>query len=61
MSADRLLQDTEVSEETEFRASYCIKLSKSGFQALSTYSVEIDCYRNRRENAPAWIDLDPCM
>ena len=60
VSAD-LQQDTEVSEETQFRASYRIILSKSGFRALSTYSVEIKCYRNRRENAPDWVDIDPCV
>jgi hypothetical protein len=55
-----LHQDTEVSEETEFRKSYEIVLSKSAFGPRKTVSVDIKCYRNRRKGAPAWIDLDPC-
>ena len=56
-----LQQDTEVSEETEFRTSYHLVLSKSMFRALKTHSVDIKCYRNRRESAPDWIDIDPCV
>ena len=52
-------QDTEVSEETEFRASYYDVLSKSQFRALKTKAISIKCYRNRRGNPPVWIDLDP--
>jgi hypothetical protein len=59
LSADRQ-QDAEVTEEKEFRESYHRRLSKSQFHALETISVEIKCYRNRRESPPAWIDLDPC-
>ena len=55
-----LQQDTEVSEEKAFRASYERVLYKSDFGALKTISVEIKCYRNRKKEAPAWIDLDPC-
>jgi len=54
-----LAKDTEVSEETEFRKSYEIVLSKSAFGPRKTVSVDIKCYRNRRKGAPAWIDLDP--
>lgn len=56
-----LQQDTEVSEETEFRASFHLTLSKSMFRTLKTYSVDIKCYRNRRKSAPNWIDIDPCV
>lgn len=59
VSAD-LQQDTKVSEEREFRASYERVFSKSDFGALKMISVDIICYRNRRKAAPAWIDLDPC-
>ena len=48
----------EVEEETEFRASYVIVLSSSDFDALQTQSVQIKCYRNRKDDAPIWIDVD---
>ena len=54
-------QDDEVSEETEFRASFHRVLSKPEFRALKTLSEGIKCYRNRRKSAPAWIDADPCV
>jgi len=54
-----LHKDTEVSEETEFRASFYNVLNKSQFRALKTKAVDIICYRNRRDKPPAWIDLDP--
>ncbi|KAF8691922.1 hypothetical protein AX14_002706 [Amanita brunnescens Koide BX004] len=54
-----LQKDSEVSEETEFRTTYYRILSKSDFRTMKTHSVEIKCYRNRRQNAPEWIDLDP--
>jgi hypothetical protein len=56
-----LQQGTEVSEETEFRTSYSRILDPPKFHALKTLSEDIICYRNRRESAPAWTDLDPCM
>ena len=56
-----LQQDTEVSEETEFRESYQLVLSKSRLRALKTHSEEIKCYRNRRKSTPDWIDIDPCV
>ncbi|KAF8624902.1 hypothetical protein AX14_011703 [Amanita brunnescens Koide BX004] len=54
-----LQKDDEVSEETEFRASFHRVLSKPEFRALKTLSEGIKCYRNRRKSAPAWIDADP--
>ena len=55
-----LQQDTEVSEETEFRASYRRVYSPSQFRVLEMMSAEIKCYRNRAmQSTPAWIDLDP--
>lgn len=54
-----LRQDTEVSEEREFRAPYRRMYSQSQFLVLKTISIEIKCYRNRVMETPAWIDLDP--
>jgi len=54
-----LEKDIEVDEETEFRASYHVFYLDSAFQSLRTRSEKIKCYRNRKDKAPYWIDLDP--
>jgi len=54
-----LKKDIGVEEETEFRSSYTSVVSHSAFRNLQTKSVEIKCYRNRSDDAPAWIDVDP--
>ena len=43
---------------TEFRASFAFILPNSAFNFLKTKSVEIKCYRNRKGDAPTWIDAD---
>ncbi|KAK2464383.1 hypothetical protein APHAL10511_003530 [Amanita phalloides] len=54
-----LIKDTHVSEEKEFRKPYMELYTKSEFHELTTSSIPIKCYRNRRGDAPAWIDLEP--
>ena len=53
------VQDTEVSEEREFRKFFYTEYTRREFRALSTEKTTIKCYRDRKSKAPAWIDMAP--
>ncbi|KAK2462913.1 hypothetical protein APHAL10511_005111 [Amanita phalloides] len=56
--SDILLKGTAVSEETEFRKSYCADIPRSAFDADGSIQLDLKCYRGRAAKPPFWIDCE---